>query len=374
MGLKSNNLVEDKVGGISAIDEFLSSDDVFLQDFNKSRKKLTEFLKAIIRHHINSNPYYADYCKRMNFNIEEDEFDLNKIPLLPSAIFKNDLKFVQSNWDDSVMLTTSSGTKGTVSQVPRDNTTLMRFFASVAAGVQEVFEIPQSNLDLYCLSPKLEEIKHLWISYVITGVSLYFPSKFYVSNDEFKVEQLVSDLRKVDQDKNGKKIVIIGPPALVLDTTKELAKTGNLNLLDRCLIVTMGGWKSRQGDIVERKELTQRIVEAFGLLNEEYVRDVYNMVELNTVIFECKHHKKHCPPWLYARARNPQNLTVQASGELGILSFADPTAVSYPGFVLSDDFGVVHEQVKCTCGIVSDIIEIKRRVNKLESRGCALKI
>lgn len=359
---------------ISELDAFLSSDDVFLHDFKQNRAKLTTFLYDAVCYHIKNNQYYADYCKKLGYSPSHKKNNPGLIPILPSAIFKRDIKYVQSNCDDSVLVTTSSGTQGSISKVPRDNNTLMRFFASVAAGVQDIFEIKQTDFDLYCLSPSFEEVEHLWISYVITGVSVYFPSQFYVSKDLFNMPKLINDLRNLQKNNLQKKIAIIGPPALILDTTKELERTTPLKLGSACRIITMGGWKSRQGEMVERKNFDKRITQAFGLDNDEYVRDVYNMVELNTVIFECARHQKHCPPWLFVRARNAKTLKIKSSGEMGILSFADATPTSYPGFILSDDFGRVHEKVTCPCGITSDIIEIERRISKIESRGCALKI
>ena len=74
------------------------------------------------------------------------------------------------------------------------------------------------------------------------------------------------------------------------------------------------------------------------------------------------------------RAFCPSTLKELPSGEMGILGFLDPTSTSYPGFILSDDFGKVYENVNCTCGVEGDFVEVIRRINKIESRGCALKM
>jgi long-chain-fatty-acid---luciferin-component ligase len=92
------------------------------------------------------------------------------------------------------------------------------------------------------------------------------------------------------------------------------------------------------------------------------------------VIFECAHGRKHLPPWLYAAARHPRSLELLGDGEPGILSFLDPSAVSYPAFILSDDFGSVTRAASCSCGLRTDVLQIERRINRIESRGCALKM
>ena len=359
---------------VSKLDAVLSSDDVFYQDFNKSRQQLNELLYEAASWHMENNQYYKEYCEKNSFHIEDMKEDLWKIPAMPSAIFKRHKKFTVIRDDGSILQTTSSGTQGTISQVPRDNDTLMRFFASVTAGVQDVLNIEQQDLNIFCLSPANDEVEHLWISYVLEGIQVYYPTKYYVINGVFHIDKLIEELRNLDSVNEKNQVLIVGPPALVLDVTNKLEETDCLNLGEHCKILTIGGWKSRQGESVKREVFDERVAKAFGLLNTEYVRDVYNMVELNTVIFECKNHRKHCPPWLYARAFDPKTLEVLPSGEMGILGYFDSTPLSYPGFILSDDFGRVCENVNCSCGICSDVIQIERRINKLESRGCALKI
>jgi long-chain-fatty-acid---luciferin-component ligase len=97
------------------------------------------------------------------------------------------------------------------------------------------------------------------------------------------------------------------------------------------------------------------------------------MVELNTVLFECDRHRLHIPPWLHVSARDPGTLDALPSGQTGVLAWLDPTAASYPAFLLSDDFGVVNDSA-CACGRSGESVAIVRRVRKVEARGCALKL
>jgi long-chain-fatty-acid---luciferin-component ligase len=89
---------------------------------------------------------------------------------------------------------------------------------------------------------------------------------------------------------------------------------------------------------------------------------------------DCEHGRKHCPPWLHASARAPKTLAPLGWGESGILAYLDPTATSYPCFVLSDDFGSVTRGERCPCGRSGDVLTIERRINRIEARGCALKL
>src|SRR5262249_1300905 len=103
------------------------------------------------------------------------------------------------------------------------------------------------------------------------------------------------------------------------------------------------------------------------------VRDVFNMVELNTVLFECEASRKHVPPWLHVSARRAADMSVAPAGEVGLLCYLDPTATSYPGFVLSDDLGHI-DDAQCPCGRYGETISISRRLTTIEDRGCGLSL
>jgi long-chain-fatty-acid---luciferin-component ligase len=103
------------------------------------------------------------------------------------------------------------------------------------------------------------------------------------------------------------------------------------------------------------------------------IRDVFNMVELNTAIFECEAGAKHVPPWLEVTARSGEDLSVMPPGEAGILAYLDPTPLSYPGFVLSDDIGYVGAQ-ECSCGRLGKTLVLQRRLKVVEERGCGRKM
>ncbi len=357
------------------IDKILSSEESFKSSFEERKTFLQELLQESFIRQIRSNKHYSEYCSRYGFTEKTILNNSDDIPLIPAVLFKKNYDLVQTVYKDDILITTSSGTNGSISQVPRDNKTLMRFYSTINNGLQDVFNYKQTNFEFLCLTPPSVEAKHLWISYLITGVNLFYPCTHYISNGTLEYDKLINDLNRIENLDDPKKYLIVGSPALIMDLTKLIRKNHhNMKLGNKCLIVTMGGWKRRQAEMISKTELYDQVIDIFGLKSDEFIRDAYNMVELNTVFFECKHHNKHCPPWTHVRARNPRTLDVLKSGEFGLLSFLDATPESFPGFLLSEDFGRVIENYNCPCGIQSDILQIERRVNKVESRGCALKI
>ena len=97
------------------------------------------------------------------------------------------------------------------------------------------------------------------------------------------------------------------------------------------------------------------------------------MVELNSVVIECRCHQKHILPWMDVIAFDPKTNSPLYDGEEGILCFYDASSLSYPCFIMSEDYGKVYSQ-NCECGLVTKRFEITRRLNTVESRGCALKM
>lgn len=358
---------------VERLDAWLSADEVFRTPPEVADQLRFELLLEAVEHHLGENPTYAGYAKVRGFDLDRLTRDsLHSVPLLPSGVFKRSAETVKTPTDEAVVVCTSSGTRGTISRVPRDNTTLMRFFASVICGVRELLEIEHSETFVFNVGPPVEESNHLWISYVMAGVSLIHETDFYVSGGQLEVERLVDDLR--DRAVMTAPQVVVGPPPLILDAAVRLLEDEPLETSPCRHLVTIGGWKRREGEMVDREEFHELVRRAFGLVDRRQFRDAYNMVELNTAIVECAAHRKHCPPWVHVSALDPRTLEPVPDGRPGLLSFLDPTPRSFPGFIISDDFGTLERHQACECGIVGDVLTVERRVNRLESRGCALKM
>lgn len=361
--------------GTHPLDALLAYEGVYGLSPSAAADLRLAHLRAAVVHHRSHNPHFDRYCCGLGFDERtlNSEADLLRIPLLPTAVFKWQRNKVRTRTpDDSVLETSSSGTQGTLSVVPRNDITLMRFFASVAIGNREVLQVETFDRHVFNIGPSTKQARTLWIAYVMAGVSVIFTTRFYVHDDQFHMHELIADLRDL---RTSDSISLVGPPALLLDLANAIEESGErLRLGPESLVITIGGWKRRQGDQVDRPAFDARVGSALGIADVSRIRDTFNMVELNSVVFECSFRVKHCPPWVLATARDPRTLTPVPSGESGILAFLDPTPTSYPGFILSDDFGSVRHGVECPCGITGDTLHIERRVNRIETRGCALKM
>jgi long-chain-fatty-acid---luciferin-component ligase len=366
-------LVEHTAAPVSDFDRILVDDDML---FRWSAERRAETALAAIRaaaaHHIEACEPYARLCRARGFAADQlnTPADLARVPLVPSSAFKHQA-LMSCPPEQIVKHCLSSGTQGTVSTVSRDDLTLKRFLGSTQQLADLMLGLPDRG-EVFNLGPDSDEAGDLWFAYVMSILELLFPARHYVSRGEYAVHRLIADLGKVPE---GVTPILVGPPALfaVLADTVE-SSHAQLNLgAAGAFAVTAGGWKRRDGEAIDAPTLAAKLTAALGLEGPHRVRDTFNMVELNTVVFECEQHRKHLPPWLHVSAREPGTLELLPAGETGVLAWLDPTAASYPAFLLSDDFGRIDADA-CPCGRTGESVQIIRRVRKVETRGCALKI
>ncbi len=334
------------------------------------REVQVEWLARASERHIEGSPVFARLAAVQGFtpDVLRSTGDPSVVPVITSSMFKR--RTVYSSATGPVRETRSSGTQGSASVVLRDEQTLERFIGSVSHGLRE-FHGDSSVREAFVLSPPAHEASDVWFSYVLTLVELVYDTHFFVIDDALRSDQLVAALENLGRNVEP---IIVAPPALLWDALEWIDAHGvSVDLSQRApFVLTAGGWKKRASEAVSRPALTARAEERLGIAGPS-VRDVFNMVELNTVIFECEWHVKHVPPWLVVLVRRPRDLSLAPPGETGILSFLDPTALSYPAFILSDDLGSVSDE-PCACGRSGTTLRISRRLARVEERGCGLKL
>jgi len=147
-----------------------------------------------------------------------------------------------------------------------------------------------------------------------------------------------------------------------------------LDFGDKIFVITAGGWKKYEGQAISREKFKECCKEMFENIQVARIRDTFNMVELNTILPECEFGSKHLPLWVDAYVIDMDTYEVADVNKIGLLGFLDASTTSYPGFVMSGDLGRITHVDNCPCGRSGVCVEVIRRVNTIESRGCALKI
>lgn len=334
-----------------------------------------ELFRAAIGHHWQACLPYRRYASAEGWSPERLDApgSIDTIPLLPATVFKR--RDVLSCDPSAVAkVCTSSGTQGSISRVFRDGTTLERFLGSIDQGIGLALPNRDAQRRLFVLGPDTAEAADLWFSYVLSIVDLIHPTEFFIESGVLLTDAFIDAIR----DEDVTRPVVIGPPVLVRDVAAQLLDRGVKPALGSRggQVITAGGWKRSSNEALPRGQFEELVIEAFGLDGgvPTPVRDCYNAVELNTVLFECEYRGKHVPAWLHVSARDAASMRPLADGETGVLAFCDSLPTSYPGFVLTDDLGSVSAEGACRCGRASRVVSIARRVESVEGRGCALKM
>ena len=346
-------------------------DDVFSWSSEQRREFQLTVIREAFGFHYDRCDLFRNFCQRhkvLPSSIKSAD-DISKIPLIPAAAFKS-MEVCSAPPDQIVKVCCSSGTQGSMSRVPRDNQSLERFLGSIRQSAEQLVR-PREDAQIFNLGPDSEEAADIWLPYVMSALALLRPADNYVVESTFYVRSLLEDLLALPQSTEA---FVLGPPVLLHYFLSFLEEEGGrLSLGPRVFVVTVGGWKNALSEQIDRTELVHRCINYLGLEQASNVRDVYNMVELNTVIFECEYGAKHIPPWLVIEALDVENLSPVPPTYRGLLGFYDALPTSYPGFVLSDDFGAISYQT-CRCGRPGPTMDFHRRVTTVEDRGCALKI
>lgn len=134
-----------------------------------------------------------------------------------------------------------------------------------------------------------------------------------------------------------------------------------------------GGTKGRTRE-VERAELVDAIVDRLGLLPSHVVNE-YGMTELSSQLYTgslagaCgsplggEVRRWWAPPWLRARALDPDTLEDVPAGRVGVLALVDVLNRGSALAVRTADRGIVH---------LDGSVEVLGRARGVEARGCSL--
>jgi long-chain-fatty-acid---luciferin-component ligase len=357
------------VGGQAPVETILyGEDDPYRWDESRTRMFQSLVFAEAFRFHYANCQAYQRYCAVEGVSPATLTMpnDIVRIPLIPASMFKE--QAIQSVDADAVArVCRSSGTQGVISRVPRDGTSLERFVGSIRLSAEQLLDL-RVRAHVFNLGPDTDAAGDVWFPYVMSLISLLRPATHYVVDGVLDPRSVVDDLVALDSEIQP---IIVGPPIFVFYLLRHLEERGvTLDLgARRGLLVTGGGWKTHTDEEVDSAEFRAWCTTQLGL-DSAAVRDAYNMVELNTVVFECEAERKHIPPWLVVEALDPETQEPVPAGEMGVLAYWDALPTGYPGFVISDDFGVV-DPGGCTCGRTGPTMTFVRRVTAADDRGCA---
>ena len=290
------------------------------------------------RFHYQNNSFYQNACNEKGITPEDINGynDLIKIPLIPIVKFKS----ATSHELLSVPLTDiehemrSTGTSGIPSIARRCSGTMDNAVMGIYAMYREYFKISKGAGLYFC--PSNEEFPEMgMIKALNMFAGLLDTHRFMVKEERFIPEEALAQL---NEWQNSFTRYIIGPPFLIHRFVSFLKATNQRLSLDKdTLIITLGGWKHFTGKIISRKAFNEGCAEYLGIYPSQ-VRDIYGLVESNILAIEDEFQVKHAAPYGHYSVRDPSDLSKEVpDGEKGVLAILDPTSISTPGMLLTED-------------------------------------
>ncbi len=325
--------------------------------------------------HYENNAYYRSICDENGVTPEvvTGYKDLVKIPSVHVGRFKdvNSHQLLTKSIAALEHELRSSGTSGIPSISRRDEVTINRTVLGIYAMYRELFRF-FDGAALF-LSPSAEEMPEMGMVKVLSMFSgLMDGSQNLVKQSTFSPEEAIELLQRWERVHTRH---IIGPPFMI-DRLLSYLKQHDITLkLDRkTKVITLGGWKRYTGVEIDREQFNEECVKYLGI-HENQVRDMYGLVETNFMAIECEQHEKHVPPWVHFSVRNPDDLTQEVElGEIGRLVILDPTSLSYPGFILTDDLVYLTNEKGCACGRNGQKVNYLFRIKGAEIGCCAINL
>lgn len=248
-----------------------------------------------------------------------------------------------------VRLSSSSGTSGYPSFVPRDAPT---WAALCGNGRHYAEDRDASPYDLLALMPSGGA---LGLQAAADGLARRATAAYFL---EGPVTDALAFL-----DGAERRVLIFGPPFRAAALCEAILERGApVALAPGSRLITGGGWKGAApvalGDLATR---------ALGLA----VADAYSATELNAVLSMCPEGRYHAPPLLQPILLDEALDWVPDGEGEGMLAFFDPFAACYPGFLVTGDRARLTRE-PCPCGLSGwSIVGAITRAPGHEVRGCA---
>lgn len=366
---KSVKLGMDPVGSVIASIKSIYQ----LPDEFQNEMKL-ELIKHSFEYHYMHNALYNKICEEKGVTLTNLQCieDVTLIPTIGIGKFKdiNAHLLLTKPICELEHELRSTGTSGIPSISRRDEMTLTRSVLSIFSMFREMFGF-FGGAAIY-LAPSAEEMPEMGLVKLINMFSgLLDSNRFFISGHAFDPEAVIQQLRDWQHVHTRH---IIGPPFLVERLAAYIEEHRiDIQLDKQSQVITLGGWRSFTGREINRLEFYEQIARVFGI-RQGQVRDMFGLVETNFMAIECEHHAKHVPPWVHFSIRNLDKLEEEvALGEPGRLVVYDPTSLSYPGFIMTDDLVYVDSQA-CPCGRKGQVVNYMYRIKGAEVGCCAINL
>lgn len=347
-------------------------------ELTREQKKelLTKRLTGLTGFHMLNCGPYKNMMDSIGMTAERLErvTSYEELPFLPVRLFK-ELELVSVPKENVFKTMTSSGTTGQrVSKIFLDRETAsyqQKTMVKIVSDFLGSTRMPMLILD--CPSVVKNRLMFSARGAGILGFSIFGADRTYALTDDMTLD--ISGVKNFLERHNGQRVLLFGFTFMVWQHFyKELLRLerekGERLDFSNAVLIHGGGWKKLINEAVSPEEFHKRLQDVCGLRN---VHDYYGMVEQTGCIYmECECGHLHASIYSDVVIRNPNDFTLCAIGEKGILETVSAIPESYPGhLLLTEDEGVLLGEDDCPCGRKGKYFRILGRLENAEIRGCS---
>ncbi len=366
--------------GVNEIGRIVNdSSYMFYYSPEKQRQIKFTAIKKAFEFHFANNKFYNDFCKN-NSGITPSEItqydDIHSIPLIPISYFEQgkseSMMTVPYKFKQLEFHTSGIGGQHTVAF--RDSISNEHATVGLSQMFMELFDMRfEASPAVVYFTPSILEAPNLGMLRALSILgSTYAGCMHAVEKNEFKFREVYDYINSLGMNIP---VYLVAPPFILNFFLEYLvANSLKLSLNSGARIITMGGWKRHTGKVILKEDFIRKCENIIGV-SPSQIRDTYGSIVLNQLSIECASHSMHVPPFaeMYTRNLN-DNSIICKDGELGVLSVLDPTLVTYPGFILTEDVACLKHDYNCLCGRTSTVVEIIGKVPKADANNCSITL
>jgi len=329
--------------------------------------------------------YQMEHCPQYRTILEKLQFspdmlmqyqDLDKLPFLPTVLFRKHRLFSCPEWKMPIKAT-SSGTKGMHSKIGLD-------MGSLLCGLRMVVKIARWR-GLLSMRPahyiilgyKPHKGNDMAVTKTAFGSTFFAPalSRSYAlqyENGEYKpdLEMIMDKIQKFSE--GSVPVRFMGFPSYTYFLLKKMEERGlRVSLPEHSKIMLGGGWKQFYAEKVDKRTLYDLIKKILDV-DEENVIEFFGAAEHPILYCDCPNHHFHVPAYSRVIIRNVHTLAPVSNGKAGLVNLITPMVTATPILsVMTDDLGILHDGEECGCGLTSPYLEIIGRVGLRDIKTCA---
>lgn len=326
---------------------------------------------------------YRYMIKKRNWDEERIKklHSLEEIPILPTLYLKH---HKMDSVPEKKMITraTSSGTSGNKSDIGYDLTTLFRALGmSIQMGRKHgLFSIRPCHYIILGYEPRgllNRKIEEKAVSKTAYAFTFFAPACSRIYALQYRNGEYVLNLDEIKQalikySKGKIPVRIMGFPFHAYWLLTQLKEEGiNCHLPKGSVIAFGGGWKEYYNQKADKEFMYKLIEEVLGISAKCCV-EFFGAVEHPILYTTCSNHHFHVPIYSRVLIRDVDTFQPVQTETPGLVNLITPMIKSAPLLsVMTDDIGILHEGIRCGCGITTPYLEILGRVGMEDITTCA---